>query len=533
MSAEQDKSFLVIGGADGMGNWLVRRVFGQVSGINRITLLDVRPVDQIPNARWLSEFGQLPNPIDGIQVDYSVSPDRLIHGWRPIATNSTPPESRLPLSEYDIVMLGVPADQISTAVANIFPQLKRSVWILDICSVKQKPIEIMHQQAPEGASIIGTHPLFGPAVPDLIGQRMVMVETPSTNSDHFNWLTQLYRDRGALIVQAAPDEHDYYMQFVQGLTHFSFFLFGEVLRRAMYRGFNFDRSFDFMTPPYAAVAGFLGRIISANPRVYAQIQADPTMLPIRDLLVESARSLVSSFRDSDETGIILAIEGITGPFQERGVAKGISLSASFVAANQAYFRLLQERKVEERLTVVQVVDPIDTGRERVYHAGRLIDFDGESLVLRERTSFIDGKLIIVYGQESQRGAERLLRKFGMGLPKGKEIRIHHKRARVLSDPETDLWRRLNLLHHVSDIPVITEVPTRLEGLIRNIPLLCPDVVSLATRTVEEARWLQRYGLTNQILHLTVYGDRNMAEVQAQVIQLLSVSGLKLHQEVNS
>lgn len=533
MPVELDKSILVIGGADGMPNWLVRRVFGQSEGIKRITLLDICPIEQIPSTRWLQEIKQLHKPVDAIKVDYSTSSDNLVHAWRPIPTEDTPPADQLPLSEYDVVMLGVPERQIPIATQNIFPYLNKSSWIFDICSVKEGPIELMCSQAPEGSSVIGTHPLFGPAVPDLVGQPMVMVETPSTNPDHLNWQTNLYRDLGALIVRAGSAEHDFYMKYIQGLTHFSYLVFGETLKRAMTEGFDLERSFQFMTPPYAAISGFLGRIIAANPRVYAQIQADAATSPIRKLLIDSARSLADQFADSDELKIVSTIHQIAEHFQGHAVARGISLSSSYVEVNQSYFRLLQDHKVTGKLTVVQIADPLGKQVEKRYHAGRLVDYDRESLSLQECVSSKDGRLIIVYDDISKRGAQRLLKKLGIGLPKGKEVRIHHKRAHVLSDEETTQWRKLNLLHHECNIPIIAGKTSQLEELTDSIPLIFQDVLSSEIIGVEGASWLERYGLANRLLHFTVYGDRDMAEVQKQVLQLLSGLGMYLHQEAYS
>lgn len=532
MSAELDKSLLVIGGADGMPNWLVRRVFGQTEGIKRITLLDIRPIEQIPSMRWLNEINQLHKPIDAIEVNYNAGSDHLVHAWRPIPTQATPPADQLPLSEYDIVMLGVPADQIPITTSSIFPQLNNSSWIFDICSVKQDPIEIMRQHAPKQASVIGTHPLFGPAVPDLIGQIMVMIKTPATNPDHINWQTLLYRDRGALIVDAVAAEHDFYMKYIQGLTHFTYLVFGETLRRAMTDGFDLARSLRFATPPYAAIAAFLSRIAASSPRVYAQIQADPTISSIRESVVNSARSLADSFAGSDEPTIALEIETLANSFHERAITAGASLASSYVESGQSYFRLLQERKTQGELTVVQITDLAGTQRERPYHAGQVVDYDGESLLLRERTLSRDGKLILAYDERSQRGAQRLLKRLGMGLlPKAKETRIYHKRIRILSDQETILWRKLNLLHHEFDIPIIAGDISRLEELIESIPLICPDIISSEMKEQENANWLRRYGLANRLLHFTVYGDRDMAEAQKQVVQLLTGLGLHLHQEV--
>lgn len=528
MILEKDKNLLVLGGADGMGNWLVRRVFGQAQGIGRITLLDTLPLEQIPNIRWVKEIKQLPKPIDAIRVDYTPGGPTCV--WQPITTQSESPDHQLNLDEYDVVMLAVPERQIPTAVSNLFPLLKDSSWIFDICSSKQSPIEIMCRYAKPENSVVGTHPFYGPAVSDLVGQTMIMAKTSLTKPEHFNWQVNLYKERGALIVETTPTKHDFYTKYTQGLTHFSYFVLAETLKRAMTEGFSLEESFKFMTPPYAALAGFLGRIINTNPRIYAQIQTNPELSHIRDLFVDSAHFLAEEFHDSNEPDIAEVIEKIGQPFQERAVTWGAAISNNFVEANQAYYRLLHGRAICEQLTVIQVRDDSNPQKEQT-HVGKLVSFDSESLLLRECIIRRNGKLIVVYGDTSQRGAQRLLKKVGMGLPKSNDVRIHHKRARVLSTEETDSWRETHLLHHELDIPIVTSETSQVDKLVKNIPLICPDVVSMKTRDIGEAKWLKHYGLTNQILHLTVYGDKDISEVQKQVLALLNGLGLHLHQEV--
>lgn len=527
MTLEQDKNLLVIGGADGMGNWLARRVFGQAQGIGRITLLDALPLEQIPNIRWAKEIGKLSKPVDAININYTSN--NPTYNWKPITTQSYAPDHQLDLDKYDVVMLAVPERQITIAASSIFPLLNSSSWIFDICSSKQAPMEIMCQYASPKNSVVGTHPFYGPAVSDLIGQTMIMAKTPLTKSEHFDWQVNLYKERGALIVETTPTKHDFYTKYTQGLTHFSYFVLAEALRRAMAEGFSLEESFKYMTPPYAALAGFLGRIINTNPRIYAQIQANPELSHIRDLFVDSANFLAGKFHNSNESTITEVIGKIGQPFEGRAVTWGAAISNNFVEANQSYFRLLHDRATREQLTVIQIKDTPDSQKEQI-HAGKLVSFDGESLLLQERVVYKDGKLIIIYGDTSQRGAQRLLKKLGMSLPKGNDVRIHHKRAHVLSTEETDDWRKNHLLHHELDIPIVTSETSQVDELVKNIPLICPDVVSMETRDSKEAKWLKHYGLTNQILHLTVYGDKDMPKVQQQVSALLNGLGLHLHRE---
>src|SRR4051794_14120158 len=67
---ESPSSMLVVGGADGMANWLVRKVFGKVDSIQRIALADIRPLDGIPHPRLSAEVEAIGKQICAVSLDY-------------------------------------------------------------------------------------------------------------------------------------------------------------------------------------------------------------------------------------------------------------------------------------------------------------------------------------------------------------------------------------------------------------------------------------------------------------------------------
>jgi len=95
--------------------------------------------------------------------------------------------------------------------------------VLEVCSVKQKPLEVLKRLLPETCQIIGTHPMFGPAsvaknngIKDL---RCVICPTrvdPVTFESTRAFLTEL----GLEVLERTPEQHDKEMAYVQGLSHY-------------------------------------------------------------------------------------------------------------------------------------------------------------------------------------------------------------------------------------------------------------------------------------------------------------------------
>ena len=121
------KDLLVVGGADGIGMWLVKRVFGKVPEVGRITLADVKPLKGTdaarggnPDANHVVELRQLPKPVDAVRLENGSD----FADWAAVETDAVGPSHPLEFEDYGLVMLAVPEDQIEVACSAILPRLK-------------------------------------------------------------------------------------------------------------------------------------------------------------------------------------------------------------------------------------------------------------------------------------------------------------------------------------------------------------------------------------------------------------------------
>ena len=63
----------------------------------------------------------------------------------------------------DVLVLAVPVQRMEQLLRELAPLLAgRSAFVIDVASVKVKPIALMRDLLPPEVEIIGTHPLFGP-----------------------------------------------------------------------------------------------------------------------------------------------------------------------------------------------------------------------------------------------------------------------------------------------------------------------------------------------------------------------------------
>lgn len=125
------------------------------------------------------------------------------------------------VEEADIVVPAVPISAFEDVIKEISPKLKPGALVLDVCSVKVHPVNIMKKYLPKNVEIIATHPLFGPdsAKASVKGLK-IMLHNVSANKAKYEKLKAACKQLGLNIVEITPEEHDKAMAYSQAYTHF-------------------------------------------------------------------------------------------------------------------------------------------------------------------------------------------------------------------------------------------------------------------------------------------------------------------------
>jgi prephenate dehydrogenase len=123
----------------------------------------------------------------------------------------------------DLVILAMNLDQFESVLKIISPHLKQKSIVVDVCSVKVKPVELMKKYLPESVQILGTHPLFGPQSvteesESLSGHTIVLCPI---RIHGINLLKHFLQIKFKLnVVEISPEAHDEQMSIIHGLTFF-------------------------------------------------------------------------------------------------------------------------------------------------------------------------------------------------------------------------------------------------------------------------------------------------------------------------
>ena len=122
--------------------------------------------------------------------------------------------------DAEIVIPCVPVQFLEKLLVEMAPNLKPDTWVVDVSSVKVRPLEMMERILPNHVQIIGTHPLFGPMSGKNGIEGLNMVICPSQRDIDLK-LVHFFEDKLKLnVLIRTPEVHDQQMAYVQALTHF-------------------------------------------------------------------------------------------------------------------------------------------------------------------------------------------------------------------------------------------------------------------------------------------------------------------------
>ncbi|MCG6909042.1 MAG: prephenate dehydrogenase/arogenate dehydrogenase family protein [Deltaproteobacteria bacterium] len=121
----------------------------------------------------------------------------------------------------EILILSVPISVFGATLEKVRPLLRKDALVVDVCSVKLYPVELMQRLLPAGVSILATHPMFGPdsAADSLKGRKIVLCRERIDEARYLE--IKAYLDgKGLFTIEATPDEHDRQISVSLALTHF-------------------------------------------------------------------------------------------------------------------------------------------------------------------------------------------------------------------------------------------------------------------------------------------------------------------------
>jgi prephenate dehydrogenase len=119
----------------------------------------------------------------------------------------------------EILILAVPVQNMEEVLHDLRGVPRLPDLVMDVGSVKVKPLDLMSRYLPRRVEIVGTHPMFGPQSGrhGIAGLKMVLCPLRTRRLQRIRDF--LSRELRLEVMEMSPEVHDSEMAYIQGLTH--------------------------------------------------------------------------------------------------------------------------------------------------------------------------------------------------------------------------------------------------------------------------------------------------------------------------
>jgi chorismate mutase/prephenate dehydrogenase len=208
----------------------------------------------------------------------------------------------------DVVIISVPIDATERVVRAIGPHVRADALMMDVTSIKQAPVQAMLEST--SASVLGAHPMFGPRVHSLQGQRVVLCR--SRGDAWADWMAQMLGARGLVVTESTPERHDRVMAVVQVLTHFQTQVLGLTLARF---GVPLEETLRVTSPAYLMELYVAARHFAQSPELYGPIEMlNPSSAEVTAAFGNAAREVGEILASGDRPRFDAMFEEVRGFF---------------------------------------------------------------------------------------------------------------------------------------------------------------------------------------------------------------------------
>ena len=140
----------------------------------------------------------------------------------------------------DMVLISVPMKDFAAVAREIRPYTRPTQAIIDICTFKEYPVQVMHHYLKAGVTL-GIHPMFGPDAKSVKSQNFIFTPTTTEEEALAKKLKAWLEGKSARVFIMSPRKHDRLLWRMRVVPYFirAHFI-GPVDRRfPQFRGFHY------------------------------------------------------------------------------------------------------------------------------------------------------------------------------------------------------------------------------------------------------------------------------------------------------
>jgi prephenate dehydrogenase len=204
----------------------------------------------------------------------------------------------------DRILLCVSINSFEEVVKTISLAIRKNQIVMDICSIKETPVNIMHKYIKDGV-VLGTHPVFGPGSNGVKHKAYILTPTNSKEQEFAEQFKKWLEKEEAHVFVMSPKKHDELMSIVLGLPHFIGLIACETLMEQK----NLPETKKVAGTTYRMLFTLAEATALETPDLYASLQTNlPELGKIEDLFMAKAQEWLNLIKKKDTKAIVERME---------------------------------------------------------------------------------------------------------------------------------------------------------------------------------------------------------------------------------
>ncbi len=225
----------------------------------------------------------------------------------------------------DNVLICTSISSFEEIVKKIAPATHKGQAIMDICSIKEFPVDIMHKYLKD-ATVLGAHPVFGPGSNGVAHKAYVL--TPTNKQEQA--LAEKYRHwlekEQAHVFIMTPKEHDDLMSIILGLPHF----IGLVACETLLAQKGFAESKKLAGTTYRMLFTLAEATAMETPDLYANVQTKLAGLgKMEELFIQNAQEWLDLMKNKDSAEIMTRMNRLRAKLEKADSEYGKSYETMY------------------------------------------------------------------------------------------------------------------------------------------------------------------------------------------------------------
>lgn len=204
----------------------------------------------------------------------------------------------------DQILICVSISALEEVVKAISLAVHPGQVVMDISSIKEKPVKIMHDHL-KATTVLGTHPLFGPGSNGVKHKAYVLTPTNPEEERFADQFKAWLQKEEANVFVMSPQKHDELMSVVLGLPHF----LGLVALETLLEQKNLAETKQVAGTTYKMLFTLAEATALETPDLYANLQTSlPELGKIEETFIAKAQELLATIKNKDQNAIVERIE---------------------------------------------------------------------------------------------------------------------------------------------------------------------------------------------------------------------------------